>query len=93
MTIIRATPCRTHPRAGGQSSYSLRTLVEHALNMTTGFSTRPLRLAAGGRPIDAIAFNRTERLPATVRAVYRLAVNEFNGQRTAQLVVEHCAPA
>jgi single-stranded-DNA-specific exonuclease len=50
-----------------------------------------LRLAAGGgRPIEAIAFNRTERLPATVRAVYRLAVNEFNGQRTAQLIVEHC---
>ena len=52
-----------------------------------------LRLAAGGRPIDAIAFNRTERLSAAVRAVYRLTVNEFNGQRTAQLIVEHCAPA
>jgi single-stranded-DNA-specific exonuclease len=52
-----------------------------------------LRLARDGRPVEAIAFNHAGPLPAAVRAVYRLTVNEYNGQRTVQLVVEHCEPA
>jgi single-stranded-DNA-specific exonuclease len=52
-----------------------------------------LRLAVGGRAINAIAFGRSERVPPAIRAVYRLAVNEFNGTRTPQLVVEHVEPA
>jgi single-stranded-DNA-specific exonuclease len=52
-----------------------------------------LRLAAGGRAINAIAFGRSERVPPAIRAVYRLAVNEFNGTRSPQLVVEHVEPA
>ncbi len=46
--------------------------------------------------IDAIAFNVTDKdWPADVSrvdAVYRLDVNEFRGNRTAQLMVEHIEP-
>ncbi|NNM34446.1 MAG: glycosyltransferase family 2 protein [Gemmatimonadetes bacterium] len=39
---------RHAPRHAGQSGYSVRKLVRHALNMATGFSTLPLRLASLG---------------------------------------------
>jgi undecaprenyl-phosphate 4-deoxy-4-formamido-L-arabinose transferase len=35
-----------HPRAGGRSSYGFTRLATHALNVLTGFSTRPLRVAS-----------------------------------------------
>jgi undecaprenyl-phosphate 4-deoxy-4-formamido-L-arabinose transferase len=35
-----------HPRAGGRSSYGFTRLATHALNVLTGFSTRPLRIAS-----------------------------------------------
>lgn len=35
-----------HARAGGRSSYSFTRLATHALNVLTGFSTRPLRIAS-----------------------------------------------
>jgi undecaprenyl-phosphate 4-deoxy-4-formamido-L-arabinose transferase len=35
-----------HPRSIGGSNYTLRKLVTHALNMTTGFSTLPLQVAS-----------------------------------------------
>jgi glycosyltransferase involved in cell wall biosynthesis len=34
------------PRSAGNSNYTLRSLVVHALNMATGFSTAPLQLAS-----------------------------------------------
>jgi len=34
------------PRGGGRSNYSVGRLMNHALNMVTGFTTRPLRLAS-----------------------------------------------
>jgi undecaprenyl-phosphate 4-deoxy-4-formamido-L-arabinose transferase len=34
------------PRAVGQSNYSLGKLIVHAMNMMTGFSTKPLQLAS-----------------------------------------------
>jgi undecaprenyl-phosphate 4-deoxy-4-formamido-L-arabinose transferase len=37
---------RQDPRATGRSNYTLRMLVTHAVNMMTGFSTRPLQLAS-----------------------------------------------
>jgi glycosyltransferase involved in cell wall biosynthesis len=45
-TKFVATRVRHDPRAVGQSNYTLRKLVTHALNMMTGFSTRPLRIAS-----------------------------------------------
>jgi single-stranded-DNA-specific exonuclease len=51
-----------------------------------------LRPGRGHQRIDAIAFNQREPLAEhQVRLAYRLEVNEYQGQRTAQLVVEHIA--
>jgi len=41
-----AVEVRHQPRREGRSGYTLRTLVRHALNMITGFSIGPLRLAS-----------------------------------------------
>ena len=41
-----ATPVRHEPRAQGTSGYTFRKLVTHALNMMTGFSTKPLQMAS-----------------------------------------------
>jgi len=52
-----------------------------------------LRLSAGGRTVEAIAFGQapTGEPPAwkRVRAAYRLEVNEFQGRRGLQLVIEY----
>jgi single-stranded-DNA-specific exonuclease len=56
-----------------------------------------LRIAGGRRIVDGIAFRQAERLgsarPARLRLAYRLAVNEYAGLRTAQLLVEYLEPA
>jgi undecaprenyl-phosphate 4-deoxy-4-formamido-L-arabinose transferase len=41
-----AIEVRHQPRREGRSGYTLQTLVRHALNMITGFSIGPLRLAS-----------------------------------------------
>jgi undecaprenyl-phosphate 4-deoxy-4-formamido-L-arabinose transferase len=41
-----AVEVRHEPRQAGQSNYTFRKLVTHALNMMTGFSTIPLQLAS-----------------------------------------------
>jgi single-stranded-DNA-specific exonuclease len=52
-----------------------------------------------GRNFDAIAFNHIEdpgefSLPeGAVRLVYRLDVNEYQGERRLQLLVDHVLPA
>jgi single-stranded-DNA-specific exonuclease len=55
-----------------------------------------LRPAGGEQAIDAIAFNTVDDdWPLGVSQValaYRLDVNEFNGKRSAQLMVEHIEP-
>ncbi len=48
-----------------------------------------LRLVKDGRRMEAMRFNSPEFLPATVRAAYRIGINEFNGMKTVQLTVEH----
>jgi glycosyltransferase involved in cell wall biosynthesis len=40
-----ATPVHHHPRAEGVSGYTVGSLITHAFNVLTGFSTRPLRAA------------------------------------------------
>ncbi len=56
-----------------------------------------LRAAPGADPIEAIAFRALESatLPAwsRVRAAYRLDVNEYQGNRSLQLVIEYLVPA
>jgi single-stranded-DNA-specific exonuclease len=55
-----------------------------------------LRPPGGKRVLDAIAFNTVDDdwPPAVqqVQVAYRLDVNEFNGRRNAQLLVEYIAP-
>jgi single-stranded-DNA-specific exonuclease len=48
-----------------------------------------LKLARGGRKLEAMRFNALDPLPSPVRAAYRLSVNEFNGAQNLQLVIEH----
>jgi glycosyltransferase involved in cell wall biosynthesis len=45
-TRFAAVPVRHEPRQIGQSNYTLRMLITHALNMMTGFSTLPLQFAS-----------------------------------------------
>jgi undecaprenyl-phosphate 4-deoxy-4-formamido-L-arabinose transferase len=46
-TRFAAVKVRHDSRKSGVSGYTTRTLVTHAFNMMTGFSTRPLQLASG----------------------------------------------
>lgn len=41
-----AVPVKHNERASGKSNYTARKLIRHAVNMTTGFSTLPLRVAS-----------------------------------------------
>jgi undecaprenyl-phosphate 4-deoxy-4-formamido-L-arabinose transferase len=41
-----SVPVRQDPRAAGQSHYTFRKLLTHALNLMTGFTTWPLQLAS-----------------------------------------------
>jgi glycosyltransferase involved in cell wall biosynthesis len=45
-TRFAAVAVRHEPRRSGRSNYTFRTLARHALNMVTGFSVAPLRLAS-----------------------------------------------
>lgn len=45
-TRFAATTVRHDPRQAGVSNYTFRRLVNHALNMMTGFSTLPLQMAS-----------------------------------------------
>lgn len=54
-----------------------------------------VRLAGpGGVELDGIAFNFSATLPeqSRVRAAYRLDINEWQGRRSAQLIIEHLEP-
>ena len=55
-----------------------------------------LELPRTGRTFDAIAFNQLEQraqLPAgEARLVYRLDINEYQGERRLQLLVDHVLP-
>src|SRR5216684_505482 len=48
-----------------------------------------LKLARAGRTVEAMRFNSLDPLPSSVRAAYRLSVNEFNGTQNLQLIIEH----
>ena len=52
-----------------------------------------LKLARAGRAFEAMRFNALDPLPPSVRAAYRLSVNDFNGVQNLQLVIEHWEPA
>ena len=50
-----------------------------------------MRLRKGELRLDAIQFNFSESPSPRIRAAYRLAINDFNGVQTPQLMVEHIA--
>jgi glycosyltransferase involved in cell wall biosynthesis len=62
---------RQDPRLAGTSNYTLRKLAAHAINMITGFTTLPLRLAS----LAGLAFS----LFGALMLVYVLAMFLING--------------
>ncbi|MGH8711308.1 MAG: single-stranded-DNA-specific exonuclease RecJ, partial [Burkholderiales bacterium] len=52
-----------------------------------------LKLSLSGRAFDAMLFFHSNPLPERILAVYRLAVNEYNGAQSLQLNIEHWQPA
>jgi single-stranded-DNA-specific exonuclease len=58
---------------------------------------RHLKLRLRRKPAEpafnAILFGREAPLPSRVSAVYRVQVNEFNGMRSLQLVLDHWQPS
>jgi single-stranded-DNA-specific exonuclease len=47
-----------------------------------------LRLQRDGKSFDAIRFNSLVPAGSAIRAAYRLALNEYNGVQSVQLIVE-----
>ena len=45
-----------------------------------------------GAEVEAMLFSHTAPLPARVRAVYRLGINEYNGAQKLQVTIEHWQP-
>ena len=52
-----------------------------------------LKLARDGNVFEAMRFFQADPLPERIRAVYALMPNEFNGQRSLQLKLQHWEPA
>jgi single-stranded-DNA-specific exonuclease len=52
-----------------------------------------LRLTQDGRSFEAMLFFHADPLPDRVLAVYRLDVNEYNGNTSLQLLLSHWEPA
>ena len=52
-----------------------------------------LTLVKDDNEIEAMLFAHATPLPARIRAVYRVSVNEWNGAQTVQLTIEHWQPA
>jgi len=52
-----------------------------------------LKLKKGGQQFDAIQFNFADSAPDTIRAAFRVDINEWNGNQTVQLMLEHFEPA
>ncbi len=52
-----------------------------------------LRLAGDSYGADAILFNQETPLPERIQAVYKLDINEWNGNRNLQMTLSHWGPA
>ena len=60
---------------------------------TVGGNHSKLALGRGTERFDAILFRHADPLPRFIRAAYRPDVNEWRGEATLQLVIEHWQPA
>ena len=52
-----------------------------------------LKLSAPSGTFEAIHFFSTDPMPGSIRAVYSLDINEYNGKVSLQLIVRHWQPA
>jgi len=52
-----------------------------------------MTLIKDGRRFDAIQFNFSENPSPRIRAAFRLDINEWQGNQTVQLMIEHFVPA
>jgi single-stranded-DNA-specific exonuclease len=52
-----------------------------------------LGLVRGKERFEAILFNYADPLPARIRAAFRPEVNEWQGNASLQLAIEHWLPA
>jgi single-stranded-DNA-specific exonuclease len=70
-------------------------VFEIAEQRVVGGKHLKLRLRTGHpvRIFDAILFGHSEPVPARIRSVYRVQVNEYNATRSVQLLVDHWQPA
>src|SRR4029079_1898206 len=48
-----------------------------------------LQLSKDGKRLEAMRFGALDPLPAKLRAAYRISVNEFDGLKSVQVVLEH----
>ena len=48
-----------------------------------------LKLSSPAGSFDAIRFFSADPMPERIRAAYKLALNEYNGKTTLQLIIEH----
>ena len=65
--------------------------VEVVSQRLVGEKHLSLKLKHQGQPVDGIWFGHTESLPARVTLAFRLDVNEWQGQRRVQFLVEAAA--
>jgi single-stranded-DNA-specific exonuclease len=65
---------------------------EVAQQRVVGEKHLKLRLTQDGRNFEAMLFFHADPLPARVQAVYRLDVNEYNGNTSLQLLLSHWEP-
>jgi single-stranded-DNA-specific exonuclease len=56
---------------------------------TVGGSHSKLALERGGERFDAILFRHVDALPPSIRAAYRPEINEWRGEASLTLVIEH----
>jgi single-stranded-DNA-specific exonuclease len=59
---------------------------------TVGGSHSKLSLARGGERFNAILFRQVDTLPPSIRAAYRPEINEWRGELSLELVIEHWQP-
>jgi len=52
-------------------------------------SIEPPSIDSAARPVNGVLFGTSEPLPDAIRAVFRLDVDEYNGARSLQLVLDH----
>jgi len=52
-------------------------------------SIEPPSIDSAARPVSGVLFGTSEPLPDAIRAVFRLDVDEYNGARSLQLVLDH----